>query len=226
MKRYYFILVCLLLASCKDAKYEIRNSKFSVLRNPVTLIDEKPIQLIDIKGISFNKDEYDDIKPVPFYFSGLTPKYPMTIGYTIFRTTESFKPRHSLKHDGGMALVLVNLLIQKDSKVIEVNSKKMLDSLFMPINDSKEAISYLSVLTDSYPIYDFSFLKRRFEYTKNVIRKSYVDSLSDRYVVHLFKYAKYGCSHPYFEDTYILYKKGNYKLPRFKSEVQSEINLQ
>lgn len=212
MNRILFFLICLLLASCKDAKYEIKNSKYCVLRNPVTLIDEEPIQLKDVKGITCNEKEYGDISPVPFYFSGLTPKYPMALVNSILNLTEPFKPEYSLKTEGGMVTMLVNLLILKDSKVIKVNSKKMLDSLFMPLNNSKEAISYLSVLTDSYPIYDFSFLKRRFEYKKRVIRKSYVDSLSDRYVVHLFKYEKFGCTHPYFEDTYVLYKNGDYKL--------------
>jgi len=212
MKRILFISVCFLFASCKDSKYEIENSKYRVLRNPVTLITEEPTQLIDIRNIYFDKKKFDWISPVPLYYSGLTPKYPMAIGGIIFRTTGPFKPVYFLKRDGGMITSFLNLLILKDSSVIEVNSKKMLDGLFLPINDRKEAISYLSVLTDSYPIYDFSFLRKRFQFNKNEIRKSYVDSLSDRYVVHLFKYVKFSCVHPYFEDTYVLYKNGRYKL--------------
>jgi len=206
-RRYLVLYAFLLLISCSDSKYEISNSTYKVLREPVTQVFDKPIQLLDLKSVILDKSRYDEIVHVPDYFSGLSPKYPMA--ETFSRSKIKFP---SLKCSGGLILSCENLLILKDSVVIELNSKELVDRYFLPIENRSEAISYLSLLTDSYPLYNFSFLNRRFEFSKKILHKTYVDSLSNKYIVHLFKYKVFGCSHPYFGNTYEVDKNGVYKL--------------
>jgi len=208
MNRRHLVFYALLsLISCRDSKYEISNSTYRVLREPVTQVFDKPIQLLDLKNVHLYKSSYDKINPVPDYFSGLSPKYPMA------ETFSNLKIKFpSLKCSGGLILSCENLLILKDSVVIELNSKELVDLYFLPIENRSEAISYISLLTDSYPLYDFSFLNKRFEFSKKILNKTYVDSLSNKYIVHLFKYKVFGCSHPYFENTYEVDKNGVYKL--------------
>jgi hypothetical protein len=165
--------------------------------------------LLDLKNVNLDKSSYDEIVPVPDYYSGLSPKYPMAMSAAF---SESKMKLPGLKYSEGLILVCKNLLILKDSKVIELNTKELVDRYFLPIENSREAISYLSLLTDSYPMYDFSFLNKRFEFSKKILHKTYVDSLSNKYIVHLYKYKRFGCSHPYFENTFEIDKNGVFKL--------------
>lgn len=207
MDRLLLIMLPFLILSCQDSTYDIRTSKYKVSRAPFTIINEKPLQLLDIKGITLSQFHSDTIQPAPSYYGGLSPKYPMARAMFY-----GDLPDNNLLIYGGLIITGENLLMKVDTGVLFINSKELVDKYFLPIENKSEALSYAALLTESYPIYDFSFLNRNFEFDKKVLNKTHVDSVDHKFIVHLFEYKAFGCTHPYLENTYEVSKDGQIKL--------------
>jgi hypothetical protein len=200
------LIVFILINSCKDSSiYEIDNAKFKLLKTPVTFIDSKIERLSADKDLIMTEFDLDELRETPDYYAGLIPKYPMITGYFINKFDKSF-----ITQDGGIIYACRCLVINKNGKFILIDSQEKIKEYFAPIQSKEEAISYLSLSTHSYPIYDFKFVKENFEFKKTILNKTYVDSLTDGYKVHLFEKLVFGCEHPYFEVVYELKQDGTF----------------
>jgi len=202
-----FVIVLILLSSCRSSPiYEIDNAKFKLLKNPVTLIQAKVERFNDDRDLI--KDEFglDELQEVPGYYAGLIPNYPMISGFFLNKFDKL-----SIIQDGGLIYAGRCLVINQDGKLILVDSQEKAKEYFAPIQNKEEAISYLSLCTHSYPLYDFSFVTENFKFKRTILNKTYVDSLTNGYLVHLFEKLVFACEHPYFEVVYELNQDGTYK---------------
>jgi hypothetical protein len=116
-----------------------------------------------------------------------------------------------LSRKGSIIQTCRCLIIKIGDEYKLIDSKEKVIQYFIPIQNKQEAISYLSLVTESYPIYDFKF-------KKSILNKTYVDSISEGYIVHLFEQPACGCGHPYSEVTYKLDSAGDYTVLK-KEEV-------
>lgn len=205
------IFILFSFVNCSSSVYDLEKENFKVLKNPVTKIEHSPKNLLhDRKKIEKELEPCFLAKP-PIYYNGLTPKYPMLV--VLFYENKKIE---GITRSGGFSKVTKCLLIRDNGKYILIDSKKKVNEYFLPINNKLEALSYLTLVTNSIPIYDFKFIKSDFRINRPILNKTYVDSLSDGYFVHLFEHQVFYCVHPYREITYKVDSLGNYEI--IKSE--------
>jgi len=202
------LLILLILASCIfTSKYDLKRRNFKVLKKPVTEIKGAPVSLL-YDSVRLKKEfGIDDVGNPPKYYNGLLPRYPMAVGYFY----NNYKVE-GLSSDGGFIRTVKCLIIKVNGKNILLDSRKKLKEYFLPINNRYEALSYLTLISNSFPIYDFKFITVDFRIKKPILNKSFVDSLQDGYIVHLFEHPTFGCLHPYSEITYKIDRVGYYRV--------------
>ena len=128
------------------------------------------------------------------YLGGLHPNYPIAIaGVDCFDT-----PRDTDWRSGGMWCGELRILIKKRDDYVIINNKKELKATFAPITTSQAALSYAILSTRFIAIFDNDFFKSRYKYYDGKPEISFVKKQGSDYIVHLFRYQKFGCEHPYF----------------------------
>lgn len=199
MKAKYSIFLILMLLGC---------SKIKVLDNPVTELNEIPSKI--------NKSEYskimeqfnlENIEDVPFYYSGLSPKYPIALSIDFFGKSTN----NCFEVSGGIIGSCNNLVLKIDSTNILIDNKQIFDSYFLPINDEKEALSYVSIITETIPRYSFD-IKFRYNTYVEQLNKSYAKKVNNGYEVLTYDYDSFGCGpHYYYSVKSYIDLKGNIK---------------
>ena len=205
--RTVFVLSLIIVTSCNDSSiYETVNSHFKILKNPMTTVNSKIKRLSTNNETIKNEFNFDQLRKVPDYYSGLTPSYPMVTGLYMNKIE-----RPSISLNGGLILTGHCVVIKIHDKYVLIDSPEKAKQYFAPIETKEEAISYLSLVTNSYPIYDFKYVKESFMFKKTIINKTFVDTLSNGYSVHLFEKLIFACEHPYFEVVYDLSLDGTFR---------------
>lgn len=140
-----------LLASCNLSR---------VKDNPVTFITEKPINIdsAEYKTI-IDSFKVQTVRRVPDYFGGLNSKFEMAEVSSHNLEDNDCLNRHNLNEINEMCEFCVDLVVKKNGKYILVKSDNELKKLFAPIDNEEEAISYVSIITGTYPMYDFEQIK-------------------------------------------------------------------
>jgi len=126
----------------------------------VTFITEKPINIDSAKYKAIiDSFKVETVRPVPDYYGGLKPKFEMAEVSTHQSKGTDCLNRQNLNEINEMCEYCIDLVIKKNGKYILVKSDNDLKKLFAPIDNEEEAISYVSIITGTYPMYDFEQIK-------------------------------------------------------------------
>lgn len=166
---YTFIILAtsFLLTNCNLSKEK---------NEPITFITQKPLSIdsAEYKTI-MDSLKVGELKSVPDYYGGLNPKFEMAKAYTHQIESNNCLNRQNLNEINEAGEYCVDLVIKNNNKYILVKSDNELKQIFVPIDSEEEAISYVSIITGTNPIYDFKhinmkYLVENFEFT-NALRK-------------------------------------------------------
>lgn len=145
-------------------------------KRTVTFITQKPLNIdsAEYKTI-IDRLNVGKLESVPDYYGGLNPKFEMARAFTHQIKSDNCLNRQNLNKINEMGEFCVDLVIKRNNKYIHVKSDNELKQIFAPIDSEEEAISYVSIITGTYPIYDFGhinmkYLVENFELT-NALRK-------------------------------------------------------
>jgi len=180
---------------------------------PVTFIKEKPInidtaeykEIIDIFKI-------EDISRVPDYYGGLKPKLEMAeVSKHCIECSDCLN-RQNLNEINEACEFCVNLIVKQDGQYVHVKSDNELKKLFAPIEDEEEAVSYVSIITGTYPMYDFEQFKNM-KYLVNNFNRTYASRQKEGFETVTFDYDIFCCApHNYNLTRCFVDFNGNVKL--------------
>lgn len=166
---YTFIILVtsFLLTNCNLSKEKDK---------PKTFITQKPLSIdtAEYKTI-IDSLKVGELENVPDYYGGLNPKFEMANAYTRQFESNNCLNRQNLNEINDVGEYCFALVIKRNNKFILVKSDDELKQVFAPIDSEEEAISYVSIITGTYPIYDFGYINMKylvenFEFT-NALRK-------------------------------------------------------
>ncbi|MGY4536050.1 hypothetical protein ACVW0P_000444 [Mucilaginibacter sp. UYNi724] len=188
--RSIFILVIgFLIGRCDNGKR---------VKYPLTT----PIDTVDYKSI---KKQFNllEVREANKSLGGLTPNYPMA--------TALESCRNGGGNDwmiGGFICVIPKPVIKINSKYFLINNKEELKKVYAPISNIAEAMGYAILVTKGYLILNDREFKKEYKYYYTPsISSVYKDGES--YVVKLFSYKAFGCSHPYSEIIFKVSENGD-----------------
>lgn len=191
----------------------LTNCNFSKEKDkPITFITQKPLY-IDSSEYKMIIDTFKvrGVESVPNYYGGLNPKFEMAKVYTHQIESNDCLNRQNLNEINEMGEYCVDLVIKKNGKYILIKSDNDLKKLYAPIDNEEEAISYVSIITGTYPMYDFGqinmkYIVENFDKT-NAIRKK------DGFETVTFDYDVFCCPpHKYNLTRCFVDFKGNMKV--------------
>jgi len=150
--------------------------------------------------------------PPPEYWGGLRPYLPMLVC--------AKKDWHdSIRQDGcKVKKGLVYLVLIQGKEVKAITNRDEFRRLFAPIDSLEEALSYVSAVTGTYPVYDFPekyFIMGPDEggsYTVKNPRPTNVKEKEDGFTINLFDNQRCGCFRPaLIEVSYFVSRDGAVK---------------
>ncbi|MCJ8208912.1 hypothetical protein MUY27_04275 [Mucilaginibacter sp. RS28] len=163
---------------------------------------------IDTSKYSYLKKEFKLLSvDKADYLGGLIPHYEIASGFKRINNRDSISQYDWLNE--GMYFGSRVLIIKKDNNYLLIKNRRQLQKLFAPITSDTEAISYAIAAYRLFPILNKSFYKRSFVYEVDNPGLTYVEKEKDSYIVHLFDYDVFGCSHPYYKVTVRVDKNGD-----------------
>ena len=173
-----------LLTSCNLSK---------VKDKPVTFITEKPINIdsAEYKAI-IDSFKVETIRRVPDYYGGLKPKFEMAEVSTHQPKGTECLNRQNLNEINEVCELCIDLVIKKNGKYILVESNNDLKKLFTPIDNEEEAISYVSIITGTYPMYDFEQIKG-LKYLVRHFNRTYASRQKEGFETVTFDYDIFCC---------------------------------
>lgn len=201
MLRFKLIIFILLLyTGCNNWDVE-------VYKYPENKIVDGPIVLDTTIALKIQDSICADLEICEFYppgqeYGGFSPKYPMLLVMNL----SSFD---CLKYGEGMILVCYQILIKKNNQFVLISNAEDLISVFAPVDNPEEAISFACALTHSLPLYEFD-LSNKNRYFKKRLFKTHVIDVGHGYVVNLYHYNRFGCPpHELHQITYLVKRNGN-----------------
>ena len=161
--------------------------------NPVTFITEKPINIdsAEYKTI-IDSFKVQTVRRVPDYLGGLNPKIEMAEVSSRNLEDNDCLNRNNLNEINEMCEFCVDLVVKKNGKFILVKSDNDLKKLFAPIDNEEEAISYVSIITGTYPMYDFEQIKDM-KYLVSHFNKTYASRQKAGFETVTFDYDIFCC---------------------------------
>ena len=153
------------------------------------------------------------------YLGGLSPQYPIQKIYT-----DCGGQCDNDWQSQGMICACIGYVIVVDGKTRIIHNKDEFKKTFAPIENYKEAFSYVIAITMNFPILDDNFFTDSFTYFESNIKISNVTEDDNGYYVSLFRYKQFGCGeHPYYSVLFHVTKDGEIKeISRRKSFKNSE----
>ncbi len=153
---------------------------------------DKPKQIPESEYYQI-EDDFDllSLYVVPDYFGGLFPQYEMASSY--------YNPKEPdcLFVGGGLSMKCSGIIIKKKRKIRHINSKEDFKKEFLPIDSEDEALSFISILTSSYPMYEFD-IKPDFVMYVDSLEPSYAKKVDSGYVALTYDYDVFGCGPHYY----------------------------
>jgi len=181
--------------------------------NPVTYITEKPLN-IDSSEYKTIIDSFkvETVSRVPDYYGGLKPKFEMAEVSTHQIKGNDCLNRLNLNEINEMCEYCIDLVIKKNGKYILVKSDDDLKELFAPINSEEEAISYVSIITGTYPMYDFKQVEDM-QFLVGNFNRTYASRKKDGFETVTFDYDIFCCPpHKYNLTRCLVDFEGNVKV--------------
>lgn len=148
---------------------------------------------IDTAEYSQIKDQFGlkEVESASAYLGGLSPRYPIARGYT-----DCSNCYEKSWQTGGMMCFCRQYIIKRDKTFQLIKTRQDLKALYTPITSREEALSYAVAVTDFFPVLEESFFKNEYRYHR-AVSTSRVQEINGYYIVQLFHYVTFGCSHPY-----------------------------
>ena len=138
----------------------------------------------------------------------LSPKLPM-IECLVESEDYDFNSSEGIIREGCMMPVHRRYIIKQDQEFKLIRTKEEFLSMFAPVENKEEALSFAVALTSSIPKYDASAPEGYFP-VASPIKSTYMEEIDGGFEVHLFDYELCGCgSHPYYAIDYSVTKDGN-----------------
>ena len=173
-----------LLASCNLSR---------VNDNPVTFITEKPINIDSAKyNTIIDSFKVQTVGRVPDYYGGLNPKFEMAEVSKLKLESNECLNGQNLNETNEMCEFCVDLVVKKNGKYILVKSDNNLKKLFAPIDNEEEAVSYVSIVTGTYPMCDFKQIKDM-KYLVSHFDKTYASRQKEGFETVTFDYDIFCC---------------------------------
>jgi hypothetical protein len=160
---------------------------------PVTFITEKPINIDTAEYKKIIEDfNIETVQNVPDYYGGLSPKFEMAEVSKHSIECSDCLNRNNLNEINEMCEYCIDLIVKKDGQYIHVKSDNDLKKLFAPIDNEEEAISYVSIVTGTYPMYNFEQLKNM-KYLVSNFNRTYASRQKEGFETVTFDYDIFCC---------------------------------
>lgn len=164
-------------------------------------VKDKPVTFITEKARNIDSVEYqtiidsfkvETVSRVPDYYEGLSPKFEMAEVSTHQIEDNVCLNRQNLNEINEMCEFCVDLVIKKNGRYIIIKSDNDLKKLFAPIENEEEAISYVSIITGTYPMYDFE-QKKDLKYLVSHFNKTNASRQKEGFETVTFDYDIFCC---------------------------------
>jgi len=199
MKAFVLLVVLLLCIACNVP-----------VDYPTTInIDSNMFKALAIKFLA------RELWKAPDYLGGLEPAYPIALA-----DIDCLISRDTNWMSGGFICSTPKILIKKQNDYTLISNRAELKKTYAPITSEQEALSYAILYTRFFAIFDIAFFKSSYTYFGETPSISYVKFENGSYLVHLFSYQQFGCSHPYYSALVKVYKSGDVEI--LKKEVSFE----
>lgn len=197
----YLFFIAIIFVSC---------SKMKIADYPITKINEKPLQIDTSEyKLILSKFNLKSIDKASDYLGGLTPKYKIAIVYSDINITND---SICMNKERDMSMFCRKILIKKANDYELINRKDDLIALFAPIQNEEEALSYVSLYTDTDIKYSFQ-IKDNFRFFVRQIYKSYARKIKDGFETITYDYDAFGCGpHSHYMVKNFVDFEGNVKL--------------
>jgi len=145
----------------------------------------------------------DRIAEAPDQFGGLSPAYPIAICTYVPMLRPGVADPHNTPASeyfynvGGPMPMLVRYVIIVDSEFRLVKNADEFRAVFGPVESPDEALSFSLALADVFPLYDLKF-NLKYRYEVRILEETYVETIGDGYIVHVFDYQFFGCGPHYY----------------------------
>ena len=127
---------------------------------------------------------------------GLSPTYPIAFCNYIYPEGSKKTVDFSLEcFDANVRIYgwdCSRIVIYKDSQYILIKNMEEFRSHFVPVDSSEEALGFAFVSSDFYPIFGHE-MQKNYVYYVQIIEDTYVEKITDGYIVHLFYTHFIGC---------------------------------
>jgi hypothetical protein len=138
----------------------------------------------------------------------LSPKLPM-VECLVRSEDYNLNSSEGIVREGCMMPMYRRFIAMQDEEFKLIRTKEEFLSMFAPVENKEEALSFAVALTSSFPKYDASAPEGYFPIA-SPIKPTYVEETDGGFKVHLFDYDVCGCgSHPYYAIDYSVTKDGN-----------------
>lgn len=196
----FSIVIMLLLVSCQDNSFRIINHKKPDLR-----VDFSLFQNAGCKSNGY--DSYDCNEQSPLFkigcnsiakddlLGGLTPNYPTVYcGHFVYQEFGIKLPpteclTSTVRQNGADC---ARLVIFKDNNYLLIKNIDELKKLFAPVDSPEEALSFALAGTKNYAEYGQT-RKNNYVYEVQKLEDTYVETIADGYIVHVFYTPGIGC---------------------------------
>ena len=142
----------------------------------------------------------DEISETSDLFGGLTPNYPITYCYVEPLLSGEDLPDEPEFPDegtyfyssGGFFPRFTRYVIYKDGEFELLQNLDDFRAVFAPVDTPEEALGYALAVNRASAYFDLEH-DPQYEYFVDTIEDTHVETRSDGYLVHLFRYQFFGC---------------------------------
>lgn len=145
----------------------------------------------------------DRLTPVSDVMGGLNPAYPMAeCFYMPMGRPDVTDPYNTFESEyffnvGGPMPMLVRYVIAVDGEFRLIKNADEFASTFAPVESPEEALGFAIAVLDVYASYGLKY-DPKYKYEVSSLEDTYVETVTDGYIVHAFNYQFYGCGPHYY----------------------------
>ena len=205
IKYFLFVLLSLSLVACQL----ILPVRFINHEKPNLTVDDSPFSKEGCTQDQYGWYECNETAPLyklgcakfradPL-LGGLQPEYPVVnclFTFSVYEEPWPVQDSECFYIDGGFIQSCSRLVIFKDGKHQLIHNAEELRSIYAPVTSQEEALGFawIAQIADTY--YGLTY-NANYIYEVKTMEDTYVESVDDDYIVHLFDYELFGCGPHY-----------------------------
>ncbi|WP_147321986.1 hypothetical protein [Mucilaginibacter conchicola] len=148
----------------------------------------------------------------PKHLGGLTPNYPIALGYQVLLDVEN---EASVQEEdwieGGFISAARKILVKTPDDYVLINNRLELQKMYAPISTKQEALAYAILNRNGFAVFDDFYKRKKYRFVGKPAVSSVLEK-NGHYIVKVFSYVSFGCYHPYYLETVQVDKDGSVKL--------------